>query len=276
MSSAWIKLSQSLTLLVVLFSKKLIVLINKRPLKKILRAFLNKPFYIALINVFKYFDHPTDILRRYVLGQGDYPKKFTVKTPLGKQEVWLYSFHDMITMVECYGKLGYPSEKDISCVVDFGSNIGISAGYFLTRNKNMKVYLFEPLPRNIARLKTNLQGFKSRYELHEVAVGLKNGHAEFGFEATGRYGGLESDLPKTIQVQVRKVEEIISSILEKEGHIDILKIDVEGLETAIIQSLSTDNLENINRIYAETNYSGCLRGFDKEQYGEIVRFCKAL
>jgi FkbM family methyltransferase len=247
---------------------------NKRPLKKILRAFFNKPFYVALINIFKYFDHPIDIIRRYVFGQGDYPQKLAVKTPLGKQEVWLYSFHDMITMVECYGKLDYPAEKEISCVVDFGSNIGISAGYFLTRNKNIKVYLFEPLPENISRLKTNLQGFESRYELHEVAVGLENGRADFGFESTGRYGGLESDLTKTIQVQVRKVEEVISEILEKEDHIDILKIDVEGLETAIIKSLSSENLKRINSVYAETIYSDGLSGFDKEQYGEVVRFRK--
>jgi len=247
---------------------------NKRPLKKILRIFFKKPFYIAFINIFKYFDNPTEILQRYVLGKGDYPKKLAVKTPLGKQEVCLYSFHDMITMVECYGKVDYPAEKDISCVVDFGSNIGISAGYFLTRNKNVKVYLFEPLPENISRLKSNLQGFENRYELHEVAVGLKNGHADFGFETTGRYGGLESDLPETIQVQVRKVEEIISGILEKEDRIDILKIDVEGLETAIIESLSPEHLKNIDRIYAETVYPGHLPGFDKEQYGEIVRFSK--
>lgn len=249
---------------------------NKRPLRKILRAFFNKPFYVALINIFKYFDRPVEIIRRYVFGQGDYPKKLSVKTPLGKQEVWLYSFHDMITMVECYGKLDYPAEKEISCVVDFGSNIGISAGYFLTRNKSIKVYLFEPLPENIERLKTNLQGFEDRYELHEVAVGLEKGQAEFGFEATGRYGGLKSDLPKTIQVQVCKVEEIISDIIEKEGHIDILKIDVEGLETEIIKSLSLENLKKINSLYAETIYGESLSGFNKEQYGEVVRFRKSL
>jgi len=249
---------------------------NKRPIKKILKAFYNKPFYIALINIFKYFYNPTDVLLRYVFGQGNYPKNITVKTPLGKQKVWLYSYHDMITMVECYGKLDYPAEKEISCVVDFGSNIGISAGYFLTRNKNIKIYLFEPLPENINRLKTNLQGFESRYELYEIAVGLENCHADFGFEPTGRYGGLESNLSKTIQVQVRKVEEIISSILEKVGHIDILKIDVEGLETAILKSMSPENLKNINNIYAETIYSECLPGFDKEQYGGVVRFRKTL
>ena len=248
---------------------------NKRPLIKIVKALFNKPFYVAFINIFKYFDRPLNVLRRYVFGKGTYPDKRILTTPVGRHEVSLYSFHDMITLVECFGKLDYPAGDDISCVVDFGSNIGVSAGYFLTRNNNAKVYLYEPLQENIEKLKSNLEGFESRYELNGIAVGLENGTAEFGFEETGRYGGLQSDLPKTIQVQVRRAEELISEILEKEGHIDILKIDVEGLETAIIDSLSAESLKKIHRIYAETKYPGDLPGFKKEQYGEVVRFQKA-
>ncbi len=248
---------------------------NKRPLSKILKAFFNKPFYIAFINIFIYFDRPINVLRRYVLGKGSYPDKQLVRTPMGKHEVSLYSFHDMITLVECFGKLDYQAENDISCVVDFGSNIGVSAGYFLTRNNDVKVYLFEPLPENIAKLKTNLEGFENRYELSDVAVGLENGTADFGFETTGRYGGLQSNLPKTVQVQVCKAEEVVSEILEKEGRIDILKIDVEGLEIAIIESLSPDSLKKIDSIYAEAIYPGNLPGFEKEQYGEVVRFRKS-
>ena len=112
--------------------------------------------------------------------------------------------------------------------------------------------------------------------MNPIAVGLENGTGEFGFEATGRYGGLQSKLPKTIQVDVRKAEEIVLEILKKESHIDILKIDVEGLETAILDSLSVENLKKIHRIYAETNYSSNLPGFKKEQYGEVVRFYKAI
>ena len=110
--------------------------------------------------------------------------------------------------------------------------------------------------------------------MDEVAVGLENGSADFGVEATGRHGGLGSDLPETIRVQVRKAGEVISGILEKEGHIDILKIDVEGLETAIIKSLSSENLEKISRIYAETIFTEDLPGFNKVQYGSIVQFLR--
>tara|TARA_Y100001936_G_C15999719_1_gene627206 strand:+ start:572 stop:1321 length:750 start_codon:yes stop_codon:yes gene_type:complete len=247
---------------------------NKRPLGKILKAFFNKQFYIALINIFKNFDRPLNVLNRYVFGRGSYPDKHLVTTPIGKLELSVYSFHDMITLVECFGKLDYQAGNDIKCVVDFGSNIGVSAGYFLTRNNNSRVYLFEPLPDNISRLKANLERFESRYELKEVAVGLENGVADFGYETTGRYGGLQSNLPQKTQVKVLMAEEVITKILAKEGHIDILKIDVEGLEIAIIQSLSSDSLKRIDRIYAETIYPESLPGFEKEQYGEIVRFRK--
>ena len=249
---------------------------NKRPLQKILKAFFKIPFYVAFINIFKNFDRPLNVLYRYAFGKGVYPDKQFLSTPVGRHEVSLYSFHDMITLVECFGKLDYPADDDISCVVDFGSNIGVSAGYFLTRNDSVRVYLFEPLPENIKRLKSNLKRFESRCQLNPIAVGLENGTGEFGFEATGRYGGLQSELPETIQVEVRKAEEIVLEILKKESHIDILKIDVEGLETAILDSLSIENLKKIHRIYAETNYSSNLPGFKKEQYGGVVRFHKTL
>ena len=112
--------------------------------------------------------------------------------------------------------------------------------------------------------------------MNPIAVGLENGTGEFGFEATGRYGGLHSELSETIQVQVRRAGEIVLDTLKKESHIDILKIDVEGLEMAILDSLSAENLKKIHRIYAETNYSSNLPGFKKEQYGGGVRFYKTI
>ncbi|GIS85348.1 MAG: hypothetical protein CM1200mP16_16480 [Nitrospina sp.] len=126
-------------------------------------------------------------------------------------------------------------------------------GIFFTRNNSSKVYLFEPLPKNISRLKANLEGFENRYELKSVAVGLENGMPILDMKPQEIWW-LQSDLPKTIQVEVLMAEEVISEILDKEGHIDILKIDVEGLEAAIIKSLSFNSLKNIDRIYAETRY----------------------
>lgn len=243
----------------------------------IFSAFFKKQFYIAFINIFRYFHRPLGVFLEYLVRSGSYPKEIIVKTPIGKQKVTLYSSDDMITVVECFGKLDYRAGKDISCVVDFGSNIGISALYFLTRNPEVKVFLYEPLPKNIERLKGNLHGFENRYELDSVAVGLENGTSAFGCEPTGRYGGLnKNEMENQVEVQVKNANEIVQDILNQNTTIDILKIDIEGLEEDVINNLEPQLLKKIDRVYAETEteFQGDIPGFKKEQYGSIARFFK--
>ncbi len=248
-----------------------------RTKKGIFTAFFKKQFYIAFLNIFRNFHGPLGVFLEYLFRSGSYPKTILVRTPIGNQKVTLFCSDDMITAVECFGKLDYRAGKDISCVVDFGSNIGISALYFLTRNTQAKVYLYEPLPKNIERLKGNLLGFENRYELDGVAVGLENGTGAFGCESTGRYGGLnKNEFENQVEVQVKNANEVVQDILSKNATIDILKIDVEGLEEDIINNLEPHLLKKIDRIYAETEteFEGDLPGFKKEQYGAIAQFFK--
>ena len=250
----------------------------RRPKKEIITAFFKKQFYIAFFNIFRYFQKPLEVSLEYVFRFGSYPKEIFVKTPIGRQKATLYCSDDMITLVECFGKLDYCAKENISCVVDFGSNIGISALYFLSRNNRVKVYLYEPLPKNIERLKGNLQGFEKRYELGAVAVGLENGTSKFGFEPTGRYGGLnKNEMETQVEVRVKNANEVVKEILTKNEAIDILKIDIEGLEEEVINNLELSLLKKIDRIYAETGteFQGDLPGFRKEQYGAIARFFKS-
>ena len=163
---------------------------SRHSIKSFSAALFKKPFYLAFINVLFFFKSPIEVLVRYVLEIGNYPKEFFVRTPLGLQSANTFSHHDLITLVECFGKLDYRASDEISVVVDFGSNIGISALYFLTRNPNIKVYLFEPVPSNVERLRKNLEGFEKRYELTECAVGVEKGRFDFACDDTGRYGGL--------------------------------------------------------------------------------------
>ena len=108
-------------------------------------------------------------------------------------------------------------------------------------------------------------------------MGLENGTCSFGYEPTGRYGGLnKSELEDQVEVQVKNTNEVIQNILNKNATIDILKIDVEGLEEDIINNLDPHLLKKIDRIYAETEteFECDLPGFKKEQYGAIARFIK--
>jgi hypothetical protein len=93
--------------------------------------------------------------------------------------------------------------------VDIGSNIAISALYFLTRNRTSRCYLYAPVHRNVERLRVNLTGFEGRYELTRAAVGPTTGSADFTVEETGRYGGIGVHRAQTIPVRCLAVAEIL-------------------------------------------------------------------
>ncbi len=250
-------------------------------IKNFTAALFKKPFYLAFINIFIFFKSPLEVLIRYVFEKGDYPRRFFVRTPLGLQGATAFSHDDLITLIECFGKLDYKAPEDISVVVDFGSNIGISALYFLTRNPDIKVYLFEPVPRNVERLRENLKGFEDRYELRECAIGVEEGLLDFACDDSGRYGGLikggttyfaQWDPGKTIQVKVILANQVLEEVLGRYESVDILKIDIEGYENKILSHLNTEVLSHVRRIYAETEDDQEMQGFFSECYGGLTRY----
>ena len=254
---------------------------SQHSIKSFSAALFRKPFYLALINIFLYFKSPVEVLICYVFEVGDYPKQIFIRTPLGLQDATAFSHHDLITFIECFGKLDYKASKDISVVVDFGSNIGISALYFLTRNPSIKVYLFEPVPLNIKRLKENLKGFENRYELKECAIGVKEGQLDFACDDTGRYGGLikggasyfsDWDPKNIISVEVLSVNQVMIEIFGRHECVDILKIDVEGYEEKIIGDLNTEVLSRLGRIYVETESSQKIPGFSSKSSSGLTRY----
>jgi len=255
--------------------------VSQHSFKSFSAALFKKSFYIAFVNIFIYFKNPLKILIAYVFEVGSYPENIFVRTPLGLQRMTAFSHHDLITIIECFGKLDYKAPKNLSVVIDFGSNIGISALYFLTRNKCVKAYLFEPVPRNIERLKHNLRGFEERYEIRECAVGIEDGCLDFACDDTGRYGGLikegamhfsQWDPRKVISVNVVSANKVLDEILTQQKCADILKIDVEGYENKILCSIAREDLSRINRIYAETTDVQEILGFSSESYGGLTRY----
>lgn len=246
-----------------------------------LRALGHRPFWVAGENIFRRFHTPADVFSRYVIGTGSYPADFTVRTPIGARTVTAYTYHDILTLVECFGKVDYQIPAHTQRVVDVGANIGISALYFLTRSRDVQVELYEPVPENVDRLRVTLEGFEDRYVLHSEAVGTESGTASFAVEPTGRYGGLVTEKyvaehgmneATEVQVPVVGVNEVISRAAERWGTIDLLKLDVEWMEEALLAALTPESLDRLDRIYAETDFSGDLPGFRRTRYGAVVRF----
>ena len=218
---------------------------------RLLRSLVHGRHYRSMIVSMGVVRRPLSFWAGYGLGWGEYPATVEVKTPTGTLPLKVNSWHDLRTIHEIFCASDYAAKPSDKVIVDYGSNIGISAAYFLSRNTDSFIYLFEPVPQNLQLLKTNMERFAGRYSLHEVAVGLEDGQMEFGWEATGRLGGLGQKTGNYMTVEVRKSKDILNSILKIHGEIDILKIDIETLEKEITEDLPKEIAEKIKTLYVE-------------------------
>jgi len=240
----------------------------------------------AIKHILLNFANPVDVVYRYITGRGSYPFTLEINTPIGKREVTLYSFHDIRSLIVSFAKEDYYADSKTACAVDFGSNIGFSGLYFLTRNTYCHAYLHEPLPENIARLRKNLAGLEDRYTLRECAIGLSDGTAIFHHEPTGRYGSLKETHPHEIvanrelrtEVTVLEPNGILRDVLRKHEFIDILKLNIEGMEDEVLRRIDDSILSRIRVICAEIfAFDGQVDGFHHEKYGSnITRFTRHL
>jgi FkbM family methyltransferase len=196
--------------------------------------------------------------RRFLTAGGEYPYACRVRTPSGTISPTLFSSHDLLTVNEVFCREDYRCRPDIGVAVDIGSNIGISALYFLTRNPTIRVYGYEPDPRNVQRLRLNLADYADRYRLDEVAVGVADGTARFATDPFGRYGTLAYSegtwyQPVFIEVRLRSINNILAEVLEQEDQIDILKVDTESMEEQLIAVIDDALLGRIRTIVYETD-----------------------
>lgn len=224
---------------------------HRRSASVILRALFERRHYVAAANAMAKVDAPIDFLKRYVTNGGRYPAQITVRTPQGPITLTTYSPDDVQTINEIFLRGDYDAPEDGQVVVDFGSNIGISAAFFLSRRPDAVIYCYEPVPRNVDRLKKNLAQFGSRVTLHETAVGTENGMVQFGWEPTGRYGGVGRDTGTWIEVPCADSNEMLAAVIAKHGRINTLKIDIETMESAVTGRIPPELSANIDNIVVE-------------------------
>jgi len=223
---------------------------------------------------------PLDVFRRYYLHQGSYPYTVRLRTPIGTLALELHSWHDFITVHEVFFRQDYRLSRTeaerLRVAVDFGTNIGVISAYFLTRNPEVQVYSYEPVPRIAALARKNLAPFVTRLEFNECAVGIEDGTVSFGIENSGRYGGIGISHAEHIEVQCRRGESELKRVLRQHPQIDVLKLDIEGMEVPIIESLTPPVLEAIGCIIAECDgQEVSLPKFDYGQYLSVARFTRA-
>lgn len=252
------------------------VQLGGRDVGTVAKSLVERRHYHAALKMVRLYEQPAQMFRRYLTEGGDYPFTARVKTPSGWLNLQLFTPHDVLTVNEIFCREDYLAESDDTIVVDFGSNIGISAAYFLSRGPNVHTYLFEPLPANVERLQTNLAKFGDRYTLEQVAVGPADGEVEFGWEETGRYGGVGAATGHSIVVASRNSTSILDGVISRHGRIDVLKVDIEGLEEAVITGIPSTLARHIRKLYVEYVFDDnpLADTHSLTHYGQIAQFTR--
>lgn len=227
------------------------------------RRWLSAPLrprnYRAVIGSLRTYARPVEGLRRYVTGSGSYPWRARIRTPIGPAELLVPHPHDVRTVNEVFCRHDYGSgvgERAPRIVVDVGANIGVSAVYFLTRRPDAVVHCWEPVEANLATLRANTAPYADRCRVHEAALAPEAGTADFLLEPVGRYSGLAEHLPagpqhRTVQVRCEAVADALRAVVAEHGRIDLIKIDTEGSEDAIVAAIPPDLWASIGLVVHE-------------------------
>ena len=174
-----------------------------------------------------------------------------------------------------YDKINFKVEQD-DIVVDLGANIGIFTKYAL-ENGAKAVYAFEPEDINFKCLEQNVVKYNN-VNLYKKAVSNINGKRKLFLDKTsGGHSLFFNDINNT---KLNKHEEIdcitIQSLFDENilDKIDFLKIDVEGAEVDILNSISDDIYKKIKKITIE--YHHMLFDFDESIKHNLIQKLKNL
>jgi FkbM family methyltransferase len=139
-------------------------------------------------------------------------------------------------------------------VLDVGAHIGTFSLYAAKAYKAKKVYSFEPCPKNYATLKMNVQnnGLSNIVIPIPKAIDAQTGTRELFLDPRGDL--FHSFYFSGQQTSTVKVECItLKQAIKENGidHVDYLKMDCEGAEWEILETMDKETLSKISTIGME-------------------------
>jgi FkbM family methyltransferase len=127
-----------------------------------------------------------------------------------------------------------------SVVIDIGANIGLHTIAFSSMASEGMVISVEAAPQTFRWLLRNTQGLSNVVPL-DAAMGSRNGVAEFFVATDNAYSGLRDTgrkpLKQVVRVPCYTADHALLPLLPRKA--DMVKIDVEGLETEVIAGMPT-------------------------------------
>jgi FkbM family methyltransferase len=152
------------------------------------------------------------------------------------------------------GEAGYEPEtlsrmaellRECRVFYDIGANTGLFSLLVAQLKPEVRIVAFEPNPQTYARLSENiaLNSLGARITALHAAIGLNDGlitlhvpNGEFALSSTLAPEGQTGDMPghRPVEVPCRSIVSVLTEFLPP----DVIKIDAEGYEAAILESMA--------------------------------------
>jgi FkbM family methyltransferase len=145
------------------------------------------------------------------------------------------------------------SIRDGWTIADVGGHKGFFSVLAATSARGVRVYTFEPAPDNLAMLRRNIAlTALSNITIFGVAVSSKNGEAHLNLAVDSVCNSLiprsDVDLRGNIKIEAWSMERVLKTIPPP---INLLKMDIEGMEYETLLSCPVEYLQGIERIALE-------------------------
>ena len=239
--------------------------IGKRPLSEVINRVFRKELLEIIQNFFIVHKNPMKAMYEEFFTKGKYPR--TIETKQGIK-IKLFSYGDFSTFNLVFCRQDYLTDKKINVVLDIGSNIGITAHYWMFKNPKVKIYCYEPSKINFKRLTENTKKFKKNISIKKYAVSNFNGYSKLYRSETGVNDSIIDKVSKKFdKVKVVEINTILKQIFNNFKTLDILKIDTEGCEREILKSINKKYLKKIRIINIEgSNYNNLIPKYFKYSF----------
>lgn len=165
------------------------------------------------------------------------------------------------------------SIKSEDVFYDVGAHIGTYTCFAAQKIKEGRVFAFEPFPKNVERLRENVQLNDLKVDVIPLALLNSNGVEEMEIEDDEPGASINTFIQegngdkKSIEIKTRRGDYLINK-----GEIlppDVIKIDVEGTELEVLKGLE-ENLEGCRLIYCEVHSKELKQNNDSPQ--ELFNF----
>jgi FkbM family methyltransferase len=178
--------------------------------------------------------------------------KSRIKIKLRSNSTDLDTF-SLIWLLEEYNKHGFKIQKN-DVIIDIGAHIGIFSLYASQTCTVGKIFCYEPSIENYELLQHNISENKlNNIFPNHSAVSNTTGTVKFYINTDNTANSMYDSTLESIQVKSQTLQNIFDS--NNLNVCDYLKLDCEGAEYDIIESLPNEYFKKIKQIYIEYHFS---------------------